>query len=427
MKRTIILFAILNLGFGAFAQNSEQNIRGRVIDQITQMPLPGATVIIADTTVNIGVVSDLDGYYEIKGVPVGRINVKVSFVGYKDVWFTNILHQSGKETILNAAMEENIIQKNTVTITGQKNDGSVNNEMATVSTRSFSVEETQRYAGARGDVARMASGYAGVNANDDSRNDIIIRGNSPSALLWRLDGVDVPNPNHFGASGTTGGPVSMLNNNLLTNSDFMTGAFPAEYGNAFSGVFDLKMRNGNSENHEFLGQIGFNGFELGAEGPINRSKRSSYLVNYRYSTLGVFQALGVSFGTGVAIPNYQDGSFKLSFPGTKTGSWTWFGLMGMSDIAFMNSKTDTIGVESDFYSNSDYDLINSSSMMVSGLINVMPINNNSFLKTTLSGSYHDFATDIDSIKWPEIIINPYYRGNFVNSKYSALLIRFYTS
>ena len=148
----------------------------------------------------------------------------------------------------------------------------------------------------------MASNFAGVRGTDDSRNDIIIRGNSPGGLLWRLEGVDIPNPNHYGSTESTGGPVSILNNNQLANSDFMTGAFPAEYGNAISGVFDLKMRNGNDEHHEFLGQIGFNGFEFGAEGPISKKNGSSYLVNYRYSTLEAFEALGVDFGTGTSIP-----------------------------------------------------------------------------------------------------------------------------
>lgn len=142
--------------------------------------------------------------------------------------------------------------------------------MATVSARSFTVEETSRYAGSLNDPSRMAANYAGVSSTSDARNDIIIRGNSPLGVLWRLNGMEIPNPNHFGSLGTTGGPVSILNNNLLDKSDFLTGAFPAEYGNALAGVFDLQMRSGNNEKTEFLGQVGFNGFELGAEGPIGK-------------------------------------------------------------------------------------------------------------------------------------------------------------
>jgi len=151
-----------------------------------------------------------------------------------------------------------------------------------------------------------------VNSAKDQRNDIIIRGNSPSGLLWRLEDTDIPNPNHFAEGGTTGGPVGMLNNNLLVNSDFFTSAFPAEYGNALSGVFDLKMRNGNTDRHEFLFQSGFNGFELGAEGPFNKKHQSSYLANYRYSTLQLVDNI-IDFGTS-GVPKYQDFSYKLNFP-----------------------------------------------------------------------------------------------------------------
>ena len=122
----------------------------------------------------------------------------------------------------------------------------------------------------------MAANYAGVSGTNDSRNDIIIRGNSPIGILWRLNGIDIPNPNHFGNAGTTGGPISILNNNTLGNSDFITGAFAADYGNATSGVFDLKMREGNNEKKEFTAQIGFNGFELGAEGPFSKKEFSEY-------------------------------------------------------------------------------------------------------------------------------------------------------
>jgi len=180
------------------------------------------------------------------------------------------------------------------------------NELAMVSSRGFDMEETNRYAGSRNDPARMAQNFAGVSGANDSRNDIIIRGNSPTGVLWRLEGIDIPNPNHFGAMGTTGGPVSILNNNLLCKSDFMTSAFPAQYGNATAGVFDLSMRKGNAHRREHLVQMGFNGFELGTEGPLGGENGASYLINYRYSTLALMQNIGLSPGTGDAIPYYQD-------------------------------------------------------------------------------------------------------------------------
>ncbi len=189
--------------------------------------------------------------------------------------------------------------------------------MATVSARSFTVEEAMRYSGSLQDPSRMAQNFAGVSNASDDRNDIVIRGNSPTGVLWRMEGIDIPSPNHFSAFGTTGGPVTMLNINNLSNSDFLTSAFPADYGNALSGVFDLRLRNGNKNRYEFTGQIGFNGFELGAEGPLKIGNGGSFLINYRYSTLQVFNALGLEFGTGTAIPQYQDLTFKVDIPTKK--------------------------------------------------------------------------------------------------------------
>ncbi|MCF8366921.1 MAG: hypothetical protein K9H16_14125, partial [Bacteroidales bacterium] len=265
------------------------------------------------------------------------------------------------------------------------------NRMASVSARSFSVEETEKFAGSRGDVARMAMNFAGVAAANDQRNDIIIRGNSPSGLLWRLEDVDIPNPNHFAESGTTGGPVNMLNNNLLANSDFFTGAFPAEYGNALSGVFDLKMRNGNNEKHEFLFQIGFNGLELGAEGPINTTGKSSYLANFRYSTLEFMDDI-IDLGT-TGIPKYKDLSFKFNFP-IKKGNLSFFGLAGDSEIAILDSKN---GNDQDLYSNEGQDLYNRSRMLASGVTFTRSINDRSYYKLILSGVAQDGGTIIDTL------------------------------
>ena len=183
----------------------------------------------------------------------------------------------------------------------------------------------------------MAQNFAGVQGADDSRNDIVVRGNSPMGVLYRLEGVDIPNPNHFSTAGTTGGPVSMLNNNVLENSDFLSGAFPAEYGNATAAVFDLGMRKGNDEKYEFLGQVGFAGLEMLAEGPISKNSKASFLVDYRYSALGFFSLLGLQFGTGTAVPKYQDISFNLHFP-DKKGSTKVFGVGGLSSVELFQSK-----------------------------------------------------------------------------------------
>jgi len=204
----------------------------------------------------LGTSSDLDGSFKISTVPIRRQNIKFSYLGYENVILSDIIINSGKESILKIEMEESVVEIQEVVISARRN-GDVANEMATVSGREFSVQETNRYAGSRGEPARMASNFAGVQGADDSRNDVVIRGNTPAGVLWRLDGVDIPNPNHFTIPGTGGGSVTILNKKFLKNSDFFSGVFPAEFANGIAGVFDLRMRNGIYENHEFSGQLGF--------------------------------------------------------------------------------------------------------------------------------------------------------------------------
>jgi hypothetical protein len=317
-----------------FAQPT-QTVRGKVFDSETNFPLLGAKVEILthDSIKKFRALSNEEGLFVISAVPVGKYQVEVKLATYETKMIT-VEVNSGKEAILNIPITERIIEQEEVTIVGRKK-GEVINELAVISAQQFSVEETNRYPGSRMDPARMASNFAGVQGADDSRNDIVIRGNSPLGLLWRLEGADIPNPNHFSNQGANGGPVSILNNNTLANSDFLTGAFPAEYGNANAGVFDLKIRNGNNEKHEFIGQIGFNGLELLAEGPI-KNGQSSYLASYRYSTLSFFDAIGFKFGDS-GIPFYQDATFKVSMPNTKTGNWSVWGIGGTSSTKLLDS------------------------------------------------------------------------------------------
>ena len=297
------------------------------MDKDTRQPLPSVRIAVIGSNPIIGAVTDSIGRFKLYNVPIGRHDFKVTYFGYKEIVIPDIEVNSGKECIINPELEEELKQE--VVVNGAKSKDQPLNEMATTSTRTFTIEETQRYAGALGDPARMAGNFAGVSGSNDSRNDIIIRGNSPSGLLWRFEGVDIPIPNHFAASGTTGGPVSILNNNVLSNSDFFTGAWPAEYGDATSGVFDLKMRNGNNEKYEFTGQVGFNGFEGNAEGPIDRNTGSSFLATYRYSALVIFQELGINLGPA-GVPYYQDMSFKVYLPSEKLGQFEIFGIGGIS-------------------------------------------------------------------------------------------------
>ncbi len=319
----------------SIAQNLSSTIKGKVSDKQSQYEIPGVKITVLSVEPNLKTGTDVYGRFRIENVPVGRHTIKVEYIGYESVTLSNLMLNSGKELDLNIQLEESTEEMETVVIKSQDDKRDALNDMSTVSARTFSIEEANRYSGSLQDPARMAQNFAGVSGASDDRNDIIIRGNSPTGVLWRLEGIDIPSPNHFSTIGTTGGPVSMLNINNLSNSDFMTSAFSADYGNALSGVFDLNLRNGNSDKREYLGQVGFNGFELGAEGPFKKGGRSSYLINYRYSTLGVFHALGIDFGTGASIPQYQDLTFKVNVPTKSAGRFTVFGIMGKSFIEFL--------------------------------------------------------------------------------------------
>ena len=394
-----------------------QNIRGVVIDKDSKSPLPGANIVIASVTPLQGAATDFDGRFKVVDVPIGRHNIKISYVGYEPKTLTNIELTSGKELILNIEIQESIIMKEVVVKSGPEKDKTVN-KMATVSARTFSIEETQRYAGSLNDVARMAQNFAGVQGADDSRNDIVIRGNSPTGVLYRLEDVDIPNPNHFALNGTTGGPVSILNNNVLDNSDFMTGAFPAEYGNALAGVFDLKLKNGNNEKHEFLSQLGFNGLELTAEGPINKKNYSSYIASYRYSTLELFQKMGLNFGVGTAVPAYQDGMFKLNFPNKKGRTVLW-AVGGVSDVSFLDSEQEG---QENLFTDSGEDIVFKSKIGVISLSNTYRFNDKAFLKTSISMDATSNDIINDTLNAANGNYKPFYRNNSFEGKQSFNIV-----
>ena len=330
---TILLLACLTQ-VAAFGQDITKTIRGTITDKQSQAPIPGAKIIVVDSSPILAAISDFDGNFQIENVPIGRLSLIVKFVGYETANLQNLELKSGKELIVNVGIEESLGMLDKVDVTFKEEKKETINKMASVSARTISTEEAGKFAGTLNDPARMAQNYAGVSGVSDDRNDIIIRGNSPLGVLWRMEGIDIPSPNHFSTLGTTGGPISMLNINNLANSDFYTSAWTADYGNALSGVFDLRLRNGNSSKREYLAQVGFNGFEFGAEGPFSKKSRASYLLNYRYSTLGVISALGINLGVGDAVPQYQDLTFKINVPTKKAGRFTLWGIGGTSYINF---------------------------------------------------------------------------------------------
>ncbi|MCD8539193.1 MAG: TonB-dependent receptor [Leadbetterella sp.] len=325
----IRITALLLLSLPLVHAQSTQNISGRITEQYSAFRVPFALVEVLNSTHRT--YSDSLGYFRISGVPTGRVDLRISATGYKPRVLSYLELVAGKELVMNVELTEEVhLLREVVVTSGPRRESQ--NDMIKASRRHFSIEESKRYAGSLNDVQRMASSFAGVSTADDQVNDLIIRGNTPSGMLFRLDGMNIPNPNHWSMPGSSGGTVSMLNNNVLRNSDFLTGAFAAEY-DAFSGVFDLKTRNGNFNRHEFMFQLGFNGLEAGAEGPLDKKRKSSYLFNYRKSLLEVLSTI-ITPKTGTAVPKYQDLFFKIHFPTRNAGTFSLTGMGGTSDIHF---------------------------------------------------------------------------------------------
>ena len=300
-----------------------QTIRGQVCDVASGEPMIGVTITVENGT-TLATVSDLEGNFIIKNVPVGRHSVRATFIGYEPVLLKEQLVTSGKELVLTLKMRESISELGEVVVKPRVNKQLPLNEMAQVGARMFSVEEATRYAGGMADPARTASMFAGV-ATGGATNGISIHGNSPQMLQWRVEGVEVNNPNHFAEITEAGGGIfTSLNGTVLANSDFLTGAMPAEFGNALSGAFDMKMRVGNNTKYEHAIQVGTLGVDFASEGPLGKGSKASYLVNYRYSFLEIAKKIH-AINMDKETLDYQDLSFKLNMPTAKAGTFAvWF-------------------------------------------------------------------------------------------------------
>lgn len=367
-----------------------QTVRGQVLDEASNQPIPGANVVVPGSNPLIGASTGPDGRFKIEKVPVGRHTFHVTFMGYLPAVLPNLVVDAGKETVLNIKLAESVTELASVVVTAEFDKAVPLNEMALVSAKSFSVEETSRYAGSFNDPARMATSYAGVvGSQDDTENAIIVRGNSPRGLLWRLEGMEIPNPNHFASDGSSNGAINMLNSNVMANSDFLTGAFPAEYGNAFSGVFDMNMRNGNNETREYAIQAGLLGIDASFEGPFKRKEgknlaNASYLINYRYSTIGLLEDLGLDLaGEGSQVPAFQDLSFKLNIPTAKAGTFSFYGLGGFSDSKDLETIEDN-GQSFEVQDREEY------KMGLLGAKHILNLDANSFLESSLTYSRYDY-------------------------------------
>ena len=433
MKHIFVVLIFLLLLFSPLigqAQPLSQTVRGTLTDSDSQLPLIGATLIIAGSAPLVGTTTDVNGNFRLTNIPTGRITLQLSYLGYEPKAIPDIVVNSGKEVVLNLTMQESTVKLAEIVVTANGAKGQAMNEMALISARSISPDETSRYAGGFNDPSLIMSNFAGVANNPNGNNDIIVRGNSPKYMQWRLEGVQITNPNHFADQGAIGGGLSTLNNNILATSDFYTGAFAPEYGDVLSGVYDVKLRAGNNEKTEAILGVGILGTDLTLEGPLKKGYGGSYLVNYRYSTISLLTDLGL---TGVkGSPKFQDAAFKVLLPTKKAGAFSLFGLGGASS-ALLKEVTPQIAEtpgDRSMLAGIREDMEKGSNLLNLGLTHTMPLGTNSYIHSTLSYSKEGindqvFESSIEKqydgsgvfLRDSVLTTHPNYRSHLLKSSY----------
>jgi hypothetical protein len=377
-KCIFILFSIF-LQINAISQSITQTVTGKVFDAKIQFSLPGATVVVIGSDPIIGTVTDSDGNFRLPGIPVGRISLLVSYVGYKDYKLFDVLVGTAEMPNLKVPMNEQVTGLDEVEIKDKLVKQQTINNMALLSARSISLDEAQRFAGSMEDFSRLASSFAGVTSGSIDNNEIIIRGNPAKGILWRLEGMEIPVPNHLAFAFNGGGVVSMFSPFMMANSDFFSGAFPAEYGNVLSGVFDINFRTGNPDEGKYGFLIGSYGVEAAAEGPFQKGGGSTYLANFRVSTFSILKNI-MPIATG--LPDYTDLSFNMNFPTKKAGVFSLWSLTGYGRIEQKPSNTPADWTTS--WDNAQYEL--TYGLTASGLNHKLILGKKSLLSSSLSFS-----------------------------------------
>ncbi len=421
------MITMLFISITLFAQDYTQTIKGKIVDTDSKIPLPGASVILVGSDPLLGTISDMDGHFRLEKVPVGRQSLEVSYMGYENIRLSEVLVSTGREVMLNIEMKESVTTLAECTVVAKSDPSAALNQMVTVSATQISVEETSRIAAGINDPGRTAQSYAGVCSADDENNELVIRGNSPRGMLWRMEGIEIPNPNHFSnGEGGSGGGVCALSTQVMANSDFYTGAFAAEYGNALSGIFDLSLRNGNAERREYALQLGFMGAQAALEGPFKKGSQASYLVNYRYSTLNFLsEARIISTQDGEVAPEWQDLSFKFFLPTKKMGRFSIWGLGGISAAGeyAVQDTSEWIYLDDAFEDNEKH------TIGIAGITHNYLFNDSkTYIKTVASYSYTKNNVTEDSLNYDyvktllkseDFIYNTFIINSYVNHKFNA--------
>ena len=377
----------LYLGGTGHAQSLTQSIRGTVYDADTREPLIGAEVFVADVEPLIGTVTDVEGNYELVNVPVGPVRVQSSYAGYAPYVRDNIQLTSARAYQLDIELQSGLDLAEVVVQAYDRN--AAVNDAAVASIRRLDPEALQYHAATANDPGRLVVGFPGVQPSRDSRSDVVIRGNSSAGILWRLEGIDIPNPNHFARRGSSGGGITIFSASLLGSSDFSTGAFPAEYGNAFAGVFDMKFRHGDLYERQYTFRAGLLGLDVATEGPIAEGK-SSYLANFRYSTLGILNSMGLYLVGPRTDNNFQDLSFKIYQKGERSQLSFW-GIGG-------NSRENFNAADRPWQTYSDYETYEFTTRMAAlGLSWNYLLDDRSYVQVNFGASGQDIYVRTDTL------------------------------
>lgn len=379
----ILLFPMLST-----AQVPTQTIRGQVTDIASGSSIPGVNVIVEDHDPVIGTTTDENGNFRLAGVPVGRQTLRFTYVGYETRFVRNIMVSSAREVVLNVTLAESVTEMEEVVIRpGMRKDQPLNT-MAISSARQLSMEEASRYAGGFDDPARLASSFAGVAGNMGD-NAIVIRGNAPKGVLWQMEGVEIPTPSHFANIITIGGGgISALSSQMIADSDFYTGAFPAEYGNALSGVFDLNIRNGNNQQYEHTIKAGAIGIDLASEGPLRRAGTASYLFNYRLSAFSLIAPLLPEDAGNI---RYHNLSYKFNIPMENAGTFSFWGI-GATDYSGGNAGESP---EEWIYDQDREDVETPTRFGASGARHRILLGNEAYLTSILAASGNALQWELD--------------------------------
>lgn len=413
---TAVIYILFPIHTVAQESRPVQTIRGIVIDHASGAPIPFVSVGLLDLP-QIGAATDDEGMFIINNVPVGRHDLQASYVGYEPAAFREIMVTSAREVYLEIQLKESVLQLDEVLISPRVNKEEPLNRMALSGARMLSVEEASRFAGGMDDPARLVSSFAGVSSGV-ATNGISIHGNAPSLLQWRLEDVEIPNPNHFADVASLGGGVlSSLSSHVLGNSDFHTSAFPAEYHNAVSGVFDMKLRNGNSQHFQHTLQAGVLGLDAASEGPLSREHNASYLFNYRYSTTGLMNKLNPAEEMEQLL-DYQDLNYKFNFPTRKAGTFSLWGTALLDNV-----KPEIGSPETWNYRDDAKDSRMKQTSAAAGLSHRYFFKNNGLLKTTLATTYSktnawEDLFDFDMISTPYLDFRSRYTHLVLNSSFN---------